>query len=367
MSSHRNKSKKCIVMLGASTGIRGGISSVVDALQSGNLFEQYGIKYIASYKGGNTWNKAAQAISAWTQFFCLLLCKRISLLHIHLASRASFWRKLMFFIPAKLMRIPVIIHLHGGEFHLFYENESSQRAKKIIEYVFNRADYVIVLSNKWKDWVERTFPQANVQVVYNPALTKKVKKPSSKNNNTLLFLGNIAEHKGVYDLLEAVALLLPNHPEIILMLGGEGEITKVLSKAEQLGIKSNVVAPGWVSGNEKERLLNTSSLYVLPSYNEGLPMSILEAMTHSLPIVSTKVGGIPDAVTDTKEGFLIDPGDIPALAERISQLLNNASLREEMGITARKKVESTFDSNHIEQQLGNIYKRLGIQPEPIVS
>jgi len=99
-----------------------------------------------------------------------------------------------------------------------------------------------------------------------------------------------------------------------------------------------------------------ADIYILPSYNEGLPMSILEAMTYCLPIISTPVGGIPEAVHDGVNGYLINPGDCKALAEKIELLATDKPLREQMGLASYKLVQEKFDINVIIKQLKEIYQ-----------
>jgi glycosyltransferase involved in cell wall biosynthesis len=103
-------------------------------------------------------------------------------------------------------------------------------------------------------------------------------------------------------------------------------------------------------------------LYALPSYNEGLPMSVLEAMAAGLPVLATPVGGIPEAVSDGVEGFLVAPGDVAALAARLAQLLQDDGLAQRMGAAARRKVETTFSSQAVLPHVEKMYQELGFAP-----
>jgi glycosyltransferase involved in cell wall biosynthesis len=156
--------------------------------------------------------------------------------------------------------------------------------------------------------------------------------------------------------------LLAARPYLRVLLGGDGELELVRARALELGIADHVELLGWVRGEDKERLLAAAVLYVLPSYNEGLPVSVLEAMAAGLPIVSTPVGGIPEAVTDGVEGYLVEPGNVQALADRMDRLLGDQDLAMRMGESARRKVELVFSANAVVPQVEAMYLDLGLKP-----
>lgn len=112
-----------------------------------------------------------------------------------------------------------------------------------------------------------------------------------------------------------------------------------------------------MSGDKKIQIINEVDAFILPSYNEGLPISILEAMSYNLPIISTSVGGIPEILKNGYNGFLIRPGDKKALKNAILTLINNPSLRKEMGKHSQEMVQP-FLPTTVEGQLRTLYKEL---------
>jgi len=344
-------------MVGTAPDTQGGVSAVVGVLMDGGLFARCNIKYIASHRDGGFFTKFVTALRGWMSYMSHQCSGRISLLHVHMASRASFWRKLLFILPAFAARIPVIIHLHGGEFHLFHDKESSFIVRRLIRFVFERANRVIVLSDGWRQWVMKTFPRSRVVTIYNPVMLM-LSPLSPREAMSLLFLGRVGEKKGAFDLISAVARLKQHYPSIKLYMGGDGDIEGTKRHAMGLGVSETLELLGWVGGAAKENLLEKTSIYVLPSYNEGLPMSILEAMAHGLPVVATSVGGIPEAVSDGVEGFLVPPGDVAALEDRLQRLLSNKALRRQMGEAARRKVERLFSAEVVVPQLEALYSEL---------
>ncbi len=359
--SARHDSARRIVMLGTRFDTMGGISSVVNVYRDGGLFERCPITYLTTHCDGGAGRKLSIFLRALTRFAVLLLTGKVDLLHVHMSSRASFWRKACFLLPAYAFHIPTILHLHGSEFAVFYEQECGFMARRLIRFVFNSASRVVVLSVVWQRWVQGISNNLNVITIYNPVMTpRQPRQWANRTPGVVLFLGRLGKRKGVYDLLAAAQQVAAHYPELRLRLGGDGELEQVADDAQERELGERVELLGWVKGADKERHLGEAWLYALPSYHEGLPMSILEAMAAGLPILSTPIAGIPEAVTDGVEGFLVPPGDIAALTARLQQLLAEPGLACRMGDAARRKVETTFSSETILPQIEHLYAELGV-------
>lgn len=343
------------VMVGTRFDTMGGISSVVNVYRTAGFFERMKVRYLASHCDGGAAKKLWVMVSSLAQFFLFLCLRKVSVVHVHMSSRASFWRKSIFLLLAGAFRVPRIIHLHGSEFAIFYEKECSSLARNFVRFVFDSAESVVVLSQTWKEWVSSVSRNQNVVCVYNPVLVPESDPVAVEANSSILFMGRLGRRKGTYDLVRAVAKI--NQP-FRLVLAGDGDLEEVRELVDELGISDKVEVTGWVRGDQKEALLKRACLYVLPSYNEGLPMGILEAMAQGLPIVSTPIGGIPEAVDQGVEGFLTQPGDVDALARALEELMSNSELRRQIGAAARARIRSTFSADHVLPQLERIYVEL---------
>jgi glycosyltransferase involved in cell wall biosynthesis len=353
------KGKKSIVMLGTGFDTKGGISAVVNEYKQAGLFHRFPILYLATHTDGSALKKVFLCIASWLQFMGLLLRGKIALIHVHIASDASFWRKSLFLCPAILCRIPSILHLHGAEFSRFYEKDCNRVAKWFVRYIFNHVDIVVALSVTWQRWIQGISSNSRILSINNPVQLPTVSDFNLRESASILFLGRLGDRKGTYDLLLAVSRMVGRHPKLKLLLGGDGDIERVKIQIEQLGITPHVEVLGWVSGATKLELLQRAAIYALPSYAEGLPMSVLEAMATGMPVVSTPVGGIPEVITNDLEGYLVAPGDVPALSEALERLLSDANLRQRLGTAARNKVESTFSTQHVMPQIAQLYLELG--------
>ncbi|WP_190287812.1 glycosyltransferase family 4 protein [Massilia sp. NR 4-1] len=347
-------------MIGTHADTMGGISSVVGVYRDAGLFQRFPIEYIATHRDGGAGRKLRTMGGALWRFAVLALRGQVALAHVHTASRASFWRKSLFFLIAFLCRIPVLLHLHGAEFHVFYERDCGPLRRWLVRAIYNRVSHVVVLSASWRDWVSSISRNPRISVVYNPVVVPPaVADWSQRLPGQTLFFGRVGQRKGTYDLLAAAASLKAEFPGLRLDIGGDGEVEHASAEAAALGLQQQVHFLGWVRGDAKAAALARSSIYALPSYNEGLPMSVLEAMAAGLPILSTPVGGIPEAVSDGVEGFLVPAGDVAQLTARWRQLLADPALAQRMGAAARHKVQTTFSAQALLPQIESIYLALG--------
>lgn len=178
-------------------------------------------------------------------------------------------------------------------------------------------------------------------------------------NVNLLYLGFIYQAKGIFDLAEVINLSKERYRgKVKLYVGGSGVEEERLAdfiKSNNLG--DLIEMCGWVSGEDKNQLLSQCDAYILPSYIEGLPVSIIEAMTYGLPIISTKVGGIPEIVKDGKNGILFNSGDKQALSNSIDLLVNDNKHRKLMGMESLKMSKEYLPDN-IVYCLNEMYKSL---------
>jgi glycosyltransferase involved in cell wall biosynthesis len=346
------------VMLGPDMSLPGGVASVMKVLQRSGVLSDLNVLYIVTNRGGGRLTKLGRAALALAQYIALLVAQRVLFVHVHLASRGSFWRKSAFISVSFLLGIPVILHLHGAEFKEFYGKEAGRSARWFIRWVFERARVVVLLSETWRRWVHSEFPKAECAVLFNPVELPNEHLISADGGRLVVFLGRLGQRKGVYDLLNAASELARTHPKLDVRIAGDGEVDEVRSRVAELGLSDNVDVLGWVGGKERTALLREGTIFVLPSYNEGLPMSVLEAMAHGVPVVATRVGGIPEAVRDGVEGFLIEPGDVRALRDRLSELLDSPELSASFGAAGRARVRAVFDVAVVGQEMKRLYESI---------
>ena len=343
-----------ILMLGPARTVKGGMTSVVDNYFNYGLNQKVDLKYIETINDKNKFLKALKEIKGKIEF--LTNVKKYDIIHIHMASRRSTFRKGKYVRIAKKFNKKVILHIHGAEYKIFF-NECNEKQKKYVIKTLNLADKIIVLSEEWKEYFSKLVNPKKIVVIYNSIVLPEDFKKDLETQK-LLFLGRFGKRKGIYDLIEVVSKLIVNYPNLKLYAGGDGEIEKVETMIKNKNMEKNVQLLGWATGKEKERILKDASFYVLPSYNEGMPISLIEGMAYKNVCISTDVGGIPKVINNNVNGVIIKPGDKEKLYSALKKLLDNGELRQKLSKNARKTVEEKFNiENNIEKLIG-LYEEL---------
>ena len=330
MTSQTAKEKIRVCMIVQQRDVKGGIASVTNGYYGSSLEDRYEIKYIESYCDGTRLKKALKALKAYVRFRKVLSDFKPEIVHIHTSFGPSFYRMQPFLFMAAKRKIPVIDHCHGADFDEFFVNAPTVK-KKLIKRVYSKFDKVIALSDEWKQKLSCIVDKEKLVVVSNyckPEKTEDIERLEDIrfHNRQVIFLGEIGQRKGGFDFASIISSTAAKLPGVRFVMCGDGakdDVAKIRADVRRLCRGVDVVFPGWVRGKKKDELLRQSSLFLLPSYQEGQPMSILDAMAYGLPIVSTFVGGIPKLVDDGKSGYLVSPGDADAFADKISALLTD--------------------------------------------
>ena len=346
-------------MFGPALSATSGISNVINNWIYVDIQRKIELRYVSTldeFVPGQYYTKLLNGIRSYLRYI-RTKSTDYEIVHIHLSSAMSFYRKLVIFLIAKLRKDKVIIHLHGSEFEKFYKS-SGKIQSTIISWMFNTSNVVLVLSEKWKSFVESISSNNKIIVLYNGAIPEQF-LPIERNQNTIniLFMGRIGIRKGTFDLLEAYLKVHERFANVKLILGGDGDIEKARSFVIRHHLQNKVEIKGWLSGQDKIDAFRKANIYVLPSYNEGLPGSVLEAMAAGLPVISTPVGGIPEAVIDNVNGIIVSPGDIESLSKALVKLCNDSSLRVKMGTKSLELANEKFYMESIVDKLLKIYQQ----------
>lgn len=342
---------KKVVIVGPDYRAKGGIATVI------SCYNHY-IPGLSFMKSNSRHGFVFGVINLITLLFKLPFARFSGkeILHIHSASGKSFLRKSIIVSWGRFFGFKIVFHCHGGMMKEYVERVGVRRVKATLGV----CDEVIVLSDSWKIWFEETFQLKNIKVLNNSIDVL----PSCGDNKIrsgkvrFLFLGEVCGRKGVWDLLEAAKNLkldLGNRFEVII--GGTGEIDVLRFKIEENCLADIVKSVGWITGKEKIRIIESSDVMLLPSYIEGLPVSLLEGFAFGLPAIATTVGGIPDMVTDGMNGSLIPPGDVSALIAAMRDFIENPAKIDKYSINAVKSFEP-YSIIKVRDRLREIYEKV---------
>ena len=347
---------------------QGGIASLLNVYRDSMFFKDNNVRLISTHSTNNRLGFVGLFFIYLLAVFKLIfyfVFYKVGLVHVHMASEGSYLRKALLVRLIKRIGGKVILHLHGAEFRGFYANKCKDYYKKHIRDTFEMSDCVIVLSTHWLDWAKLTFNKyEHFKIIYN-AVPKLNLKRDQLELGLITFLGRINQRKGVEDLIRALPIVHLECPHARLVLGGDGSTKVYQALTAKLGITDSVEFLGWVSEPKKSNLLAMADVYCLPSYNEGFPMGVLEAMSANIAVVSTYAGGIPDAITSEKEGILVEAGHIETLAKALIKLIKDRKCNHVYANSACEKFNRCFSIAAVLPQVQEVYDQLNQSPQDL--
>lgn len=340
-------------MVGPNAESKGGIATVI-----GNFKEQYTDQQVFYL---DTWEEKYKYQAGLKAFWTIrkkVKRHRIDIVHFHVAQKGSFFRKALL---AKWVRKKgrVVFHMHASQFDTFYES-ASPWLKRWIRKTLDQLDGLVVLSDEWRDYYEM-ITKTTITVIENA-----VRAPKAPNYNPnakqIVTFGRIGQRKGSYDILKVAEQLGESFPQIEFVFYGDGEIAQVEEEIKQKQLH-NVRVGGWVTAEMKVEVMRETLLHLLPSYQEGLPMAILETMAEGIPNLATNVGGIPQVLQDEQNGYMIQPADVPAMTTKLTAFLTNETKRKELSEAAFQMIQKNFSIDNYFTKWNQFYASLSKREE----
>jgi glycosyltransferase involved in cell wall biosynthesis len=350
--------KICVAQVGPDPSGKGGMAAVTRDLLDSPLADRHQLEPIVTWRGfqpaARLWVycSALAALAIW----CLRPGKR--LVHLHTAVRGSLYRKSVCVFLVRLLRRPVVLHIHAGpgDIEAFAAGLDPVR-RLFFRRALGAASRVLAVSSESARAMERQLGARGIVVIPNAAPDVPAALAESVAAEPhVLYLGGFANPvKGGEILVAALELCAADLGEVVFELGGPGDPSEAL-----LGLVArtpNVRWAGWLDQEAKSAEFGRCGLFVLPSLSEGLPVALLEAMAWGRPIVATRVGGVPDVVTDGVEARIVPPDDPEALADAIRALMRDPEERRRLGRAARQRALS-LNEDEVCGRLDTLYREL---------
>jgi glycosyltransferase involved in cell wall biosynthesis len=223
--------------------------------------------------------------------------------------------------------------------------------------VYNKADRIIALSTEIQEIIKKKIPKRKEKVVFIPNFVdSSVFVPEKKNENKIIFVGRLDKEKGISLLIEVLGEL-KNKFDFELIVLGQGPLRKELElKAVKTGIKFNFF--GHINHSELPFFFSYSSVFVLPSFFEVMPVVVLEAMSSGCAVIASDAFGVKNQIDSGKNGFVFEKGSKEQLKEKLAELLSSHSLCSSFGSNAREKVLNEFDVKVIAEKTEKLYREV---------
>jgi glycosyltransferase involved in cell wall biosynthesis len=344
--------KKKILMVGPALSVRGGMSSVAIAIID-NLSSDFEVEFLPTYVEGGTIKAGMAFLSAMRRI--RRLARKADVVHVHFSKKGSTFRKAAIAKAVKSVGTPLLLHSHSSSYG-FYDELPDYGKQRVREFL-GSADRFIALSESWAEHYAEKGAR-NMSVLPNPVvIPDDVADRSGRDTVTTVFMGAMGDRKGAFDLAEAFIPVAKSRPQARLIMAGNGEVDRVRTILREGGVIDQTEIYDWVGPDERDKLLRRADAFILPSYNEGLPMAMLEAIGYRLPPIVTPVGGIPEVIKDGENGLLVNPGDKEAISAAITRLVDSPNERTSMGAAARKTAED-YDVKKYIRKIEDLYREM---------
>lgn len=370
---------KKVLMIGPDRTVQGGVSGVVNNYYKVGLDKKVELKYIGTMVDGSKFTKLIKAITSYLAFRSCL--KDYDIVHIHMASDASYYRKSFFIKAAVKAKKKIVIHQHGGDVQNFYGKMTGKKRAKMAA-LLNKCDAFIVLAPFLYDFFKDIIDNDKLHIIPNSVAAPDFDMDKKDyDNQNILFLGRICKAKGINELVTAAEHLHEKYPDMKLTLGGFFEDEDLKEKC--LSHPDYIECPGWIKGSDKDKLLEDSSIFILPSYFEGMPLSPIEAMYFGCANCNSAISGTlqifdsplmvsgdfsdsdnsgmtQDLITSENayDSVFFNPKDVVSLESALDLLLGSAELRKKIGTCGRKTVDKKYDLNKIVADVCKIYDEI---------
>jgi len=339
---------RSVLIVAPSRSTMGGITSVVKAWMQMPTFRNRKVGWLETQSNRGVLAKIWYLVSSWLKM--LFIVPRYDIIHFHSIPGICVLIHMPILLYSRLWRRKIVVHLHVGNQIAAHVDD------RMFRHFIAKADKVVVLAKVWEPVMLRCgLPASKVTTIYNPA-PPVVEKHLAKKQ--VLFLAYMTENKGYHVLLQAFARVAPKHPEWKLVMAGSGELDNVRKIAGELGILNRTDILGWVSGDDKDRLFRESSVYCMASFMEGFPVSVLEAYSYGLALVTTPVGGLVDVLEDGRNALVFDFGDVDGLASALDRLFSDEELVGTLSAASISLARELFSMEKVDSSLAALYESL---------
>lgn len=354
----------------------GGIWSVMDSIMRSDLAREYRFDHFPKGEGFPPGVNGPLArnlfrVQRFISFYKKIGSKKYAFVHIQ-SSDGAFLGTVIFMAIARLSRLPILLHQHGTHWGYFYGDAP------LLEKAYTRLGLllpkrVIVLFQAWAAHIKKLSPRIQVRVLRNliheadhvdPGRVQALRNELGlqAGDFVVVSVGSVGRRKGSFDIVAATPEVSAQDPSIrFVLVGGEehpGEMDELRAVVEFKNAGSLVHCTGEVAPSRVPEYLAVADVFILPSSVEGMPISILEAMRSSLPIITTAVSGIPEVIEHDRSGVFIKPGSPPEIARAVLRLRRDEALRTRLGHAARVVFDERFAFSRGIEEIRRLYAEM---------
>ena len=356
--------RPAVLVLGPHRAAVSGVSTHVNTLLASGLADDFSLVHFQVGGEGRQESRAGKCARLAASPFRLaaaILTRGAAIVHINSSLNArAYWRDLVHLLVAKACGARVLFQVHGGKLPQEFCGNSRLLAA-LLRRTLLLPDAIVVLASVELEAYRRFVRREQILALPNaidclPYASLLRVRPDPPGALRLVYVGRLARHKGLYELLAGLKLALAAGASARLVIAGagpEGEKLRLFVAAAQMGHAVSFAGP--LSGAGKCELLAASDLFVLTSHAEGLPYALLESMAAGVPAIVTRVGAIPDVVLEGIHGLFVPLQDPEAIALAIARLDADRELLAQMGAACRKRIAASYSVERLAGDVRRLY------------
>ena len=359
-----------VLLLGPARGAVSGVSTHLNTLFSSRLAEEFSLVHFQVGSEGRVQTglgRILRLLASPLRLAWEILRRRAAIVHINSSlNTRAYWRDLGYMIVAKACGARVLLQLHGGLLPLEFGRNNRVLTTLLRGTLLLLPDAIVVLANSELDAYRKFLGSGQVVALPNGidmtpfgGIKRVPKRPDPMTPLRLVYLGRLAQDKGIDELLSALALARTRGVHAELVIAGAGpEESRLRHLVTAAGLDSSVSFSGPVFDEAKAQLFARSDVFVLASYGEGLPYALLESMAAGVPAIVTPVGAIPDVVIEDVHGLFVPLRDPGAIAHAVAQLDADRTLLARMSCACRRRIAGRYTSERMAGDIGRLYSDL---------
>ena len=340
---------KRVLVVGSAEQSGGGVASVIRQMKKMPVWQDCQCYWLGTQIQRNYAWKLWYALKAY--FVALFIVWRYDIVHFHtVPDRICIVIQMPVFLLALVGRKKIVMHIHMG-------NQLKDHTKNFLfKWCLKRADLVILLAKKWQTLFKEIYADIKTPtaVLYN-ACEDVPEVPFSEKEKIIMMAAYYNDNKAPDLLLKAWQKIKGKYPDWRVCMLGNGEVERFKQMSEKMGLSDSITFTGYVVGKERDDYFRKASIYCMCSYEEGFPMTVLEAWSYGICVVTTPVGGLPDVLSDGKNALVFNFGNWEELADRLTYLIDHEEERRTMTTYSRQFVYDYFSLEKVNLELLEIY------------
>lgn len=356
-----------ILVLGPHREAAGGVSTHLNLLFASQLADEFSLVHFQVGSEGRTEGRVVRLVRALVSTLSLavaIFVRSAVIVHLNTSlNTRAYWRDLAYLVVAKLCGARVLYQVHGGELPQQFFRGRALTA--FLRWTLRIPDAIVVLAQIELEAYRRLVPAQQVLTLPNAIDCAPYARVSRSRSDPaqplkLIYVGRLIRSKGPYEALQAMSIAKAHGIKASLVIAGSGpEESALRDYADKLGVASDVRLTGPICGDRKIGMLAQSDAFVLATYHpEGLPYALLEAMAAGLPVITTRIGAIPDVVADGVHGLFVPSRDPEAIYRAIVALSADRDLLASMSAACRTRVTAAYSIERLSDGFRRLYSEM---------